>query len=83
MTGEIKLSPKSYYCKNCAGSFIVPNHCGRPMNLENDGSKKFWLCWKGEHEPCCSSESLIKYDQCCESPNLVAAVEVQTDKVLL
>ncbi len=61
----------SYVCENCNKSTTPPTHCGQAMLLQEQEGVKNWICWKGEHAPCCGKESLIAYEACCGEPNLV------------
>lgn len=53
-------------CKNCNSIINIPKHCGKPMNLENGN----WVCWKGEHTPCCGRDSIFEFESCCENPQI-------------
>ncbi len=62
----------SYICTNCNTTFTAPTHCGRMMTLQ-DGNT--WICWKGEHQPCCGKESKIALENCCDARNLTPQIE--------
>ncbi|OLS28946.1 MAG: hypothetical protein HeimC2_03840 [Candidatus Heimdallarchaeota archaeon LC_2] len=68
-----------YVCENCNKATPPPTHCGKAMQVEVKKSTINWICWKGEHTPCCGKESFFAYDNCCVDPNLV----MQLQKVLV
>ena len=58
-----------YVCENCKTSVESPKHCGKQMQIQEIEESSHWICWKGEHPPCCGKPSSFVVD-CCESPNL-------------
>ncbi|MHA2099265.1 MAG: hypothetical protein ACW99A_11295 [Candidatus Kariarchaeaceae archaeon] len=60
-----------YVCENCSVSTPPPTHCGKAMQIEGNDGILSWVCWKGEHPPCCGMESQFVFESCCDNPNLV------------
>lgn len=67
------MTAGSLDCETCSTRVTPPTHCGKPMNLELIFAEQYWVCWKGEHEPCCGREASEKYTACCENPRLKEA----------
>lgn len=65
MAEGFALSPKKYVCDTCETIFDVPKHCGRSMVLDTEDMR--FVCWKGEHQPCCGRESTETVDKCCDT----------------
>ncbi len=61
-----------YVCVNCETTFKSPHHCGRPMIVVGLNDMSAWVCWKGEHAPCCGKPSVIPIEKCCENQELQA-----------
>ncbi len=57
-----------YICENCERSTPTPIHCGKAMQIQVIEDQINWICWKGEHQPCCGRESMFSYEICCENP---------------
>ena len=52
---QLEKDGKSYIkCVDCDYELIIPKHCGRPMKIMGNN----FVCWKGEHNPCCNSASI-------------------------
>ncbi|MHA2170349.1 MAG: hypothetical protein ACXAB7_10690 [Candidatus Kariarchaeaceae archaeon] len=58
-----------YVCDSCSVMISPYTHCGRAMNLVTMEGTVEWLCWKGDHPPCCGMDARISVDTCCDSPN--------------
>ena len=58
---------ESTKCSNCNTLVSIPKHCGKLMELHDDQ----WVCWKGEHDPCCGRSAVLDFDKCCENPSLL------------
>lgn len=81
---QVEIIPKGYLCNNCSESIIAPKHCGKPMNLRGDTEIGYieWICWKGEHEPCCGRESVVDFESCCSKPHLKAGKTLNSENKL-
>ena len=64
-----------YVCESCNNSTQPPTHCGKAMEIQVIDGNINWICWKGEHTPCCGKESSFVNDNCCEEPNLVMKLQ--------
>lgn len=52
-------------CSNCNELVDIPRHCGKFMELTNNQ----WVCWKGEHNPCCGKPAVVEFELCCDNPS--------------
>jgi hypothetical protein len=52
-TLNVESAEQRVYCVLCDYSLTIPYHCGKQMVINGD----YFLCWKGEHQPCCNSLS--------------------------
>jgi hypothetical protein len=64
-----------YVCENCSTSTPPPTHCGKAMQIQVIDNTLNWICWKGEHPPCCGRESKYDFENCCDTPNLISHLQ--------
>ena len=79
----LTLEPKAYICNNCDEQLVTPQHCGRPMRIEIVKETKVWICWKGDHTPCCGRDAIEDYEACCDNPELTGTLKLEKENILL
>lgn len=75
--------PITYICNTCNTNTITPVHCGKPMIVDIAGTSSSWICWKGDHEPCCGSEAVQPFKACCDTPDMKIGLNLEDANVLM